>query len=93
MLKAPLLLYRLIDALRLLYLYCSLMDSFKEIFFSVLGSPELNAVFQMRPHWGRVEGEDRLPQPAGHALFKQLCAVHSHLPGCTGRQTNSTTES
>ena len=24
---------------------------------------------QMWPHLGRVEGEDHLPQPAGHALF------------------------
>ncbi|XP_048796179.1 uncharacterized protein LOC125691181 isoform X2 [Lagopus muta] len=34
----------------------------------VLGSPELDAVLQVRPQQGRAEGEDRLPRPAGHAL-------------------------
>ena len=35
----------------------------------VLWSSELDTVLQLRPHEGRVEWEDHLPCPAGHALF------------------------
>ncbi|XP_052520385.1 uncharacterized protein LOC128071565 isoform X3 [Tympanuchus pallidicinctus] len=46
------------------------LDSFQEIpVFFLLGSPELDAVLQMRPYQDVVEGEDHLPRPAGHALF------------------------
>jgi len=45
-----------------------LLDSLQKFFvlFIELGSPELDAVLQMWPHQGRVEGEDHLP---GHILF------------------------
>ncbi|PKU35560.1 hypothetical protein llap_14136 [Limosa lapponica baueri] len=31
-----------------------------------LGSPELDAVFQLWPHQFRVKGENDLPRPTGH---------------------------
>ncbi|KAK4812466.1 LOW QUALITY PROTEIN: hypothetical protein QYF61_026459 [Mycteria americana] len=35
----------------------------------VLRDPELDTVLQVGSHQSRVEGQDRLPQPAGHAAF------------------------
>ncbi|PKU42021.1 hypothetical protein llap_7679 [Limosa lapponica baueri] len=35
----------------------------------ILGAPELDAVLQMESHQSGVEGENHLPQPAGHASF------------------------
>lgn len=32
----------------------------------LLRTPYLNAMFQVRPHQHRVEGQDHLPHPAGH---------------------------
>ncbi|KAK4824005.1 hypothetical protein QYF61_009219 [Mycteria americana] len=37
--------------------------------FPVLRSPELDAVLQVGSHQSRVEGQNPLPQPAGHAAF------------------------
>ncbi|KAK4806146.1 hypothetical protein QYF61_001069 [Mycteria americana] len=37
--------------------------------FLVLGTPELDAVLQVGSHERGVEGENRLPRPAGHASF------------------------
>ncbi|KAK4825592.1 hypothetical protein QYF61_000681 [Mycteria americana] len=37
--------------------------------FPVLRTPELDAVLQVESHQGRVEGQNRLPRPAGHASF------------------------
>ncbi|KAK4826362.1 hypothetical protein QYF61_007956, partial [Mycteria americana] len=35
----------------------------------VVGGPKLNTVFEVRPHQCRVQGHDRFPSPAGHAIF------------------------
>ncbi|KAK4828130.1 hypothetical protein QYF61_023928 [Mycteria americana] len=35
----------------------------------VVRSPELNTVFEVRPHQGRVQGHDHFPSPAGHTIF------------------------
>ncbi|KAK4814100.1 hypothetical protein QYF61_008195 [Mycteria americana] len=35
----------------------------------VLRAPELDAVLQVRSHQSRVEGQNHLPRPAGHASF------------------------
>jgi len=35
----------------------------------VLRTSQLDAVLQVRPHQHRVEGQDHLPHPAGHASF------------------------
>ena len=35
----------------------------------MLGAPELNAILQVGSHKSRVEGENHLPQPAGHTSF------------------------
>ncbi|KAK4819021.1 hypothetical protein QYF61_024137 [Mycteria americana] len=37
--------------------------------FPVLRTPELDAVLQVGSHQSRVEGQNHLPQPAGHASF------------------------
>ncbi|KAK4827937.1 hypothetical protein QYF61_022552 [Mycteria americana] len=37
--------------------------------FPVLRTPELDAVLQVGSHQSRVEGQNRLPRPAGHASF------------------------
>ncbi|KAK4811013.1 LOW QUALITY PROTEIN: hypothetical protein QYF61_015717 [Mycteria americana] len=37
--------------------------------FPVLRAPELDAVLQVRSHQSRVEWQNHLPQPAGHASF------------------------
>jgi len=34
--------------------------------FPVLGPPHLDAVLQVGPHRGRIEGDNHLPVPAGH---------------------------
>ena len=36
---------------------------------TVLNTPHLDSVLQVRPHQHRVEGQNHLPQPAGHASF------------------------
>ena len=40
------------------------------------GSPELDMVLQMWPHWGRVDKKDHAPQTAGHPPFNV-----THWPG------------
>ena len=47
----------------------------------VLGSPELDTVFQMWPHKGRVEGDSFLPLPAGHPSVDASQDTVG-LPGC-----------
>ncbi|KAK4830883.1 hypothetical protein QYF61_013812 [Mycteria americana] len=37
--------------------------------FPVLRTPELDAVLQVGSHQSRVEGQNHLPRPAGHASF------------------------
>ena len=37
--------------------------------FPVLRAPELDAGLQVRSHQSRVEGQNHLPQPAGHTVF------------------------
>ncbi|KAK4829041.1 hypothetical protein QYF61_001846 [Mycteria americana] len=37
--------------------------------FPVLRAPELDAVLQVGSHQSRVEGQNHLPRPAGHAAF------------------------
>ncbi|NWI29449.1 DIA1 protein, partial [Sula dactylatra] len=51
------------------HLGSSSLDLLKQFPVLKLGSPELDAVLQMWPYWGGIEGEDNLPQPAGHTLF------------------------
>ena len=49
----------------------------------VVSTSHLDTVLQVRPHQRRVEGQDHLPQPAGHASFE---AVHDTVGflGCKG---------
>jgi len=43
------------------------LDSLQQLLiFLELGSPALDTALQMGPHQGSVEGEENLPQPAGH---------------------------
>jgi len=49
--------------------------------FLVLGTPGLDAVLQMVPHEGRIEGNDPLPLPAGHYTFDAAQEVVGFL-GC-----------
>jgi len=45
------------------------MDFLYRITCLELGSPELNPVFQMCPHHGRVEEEKNILSSAGYVLF------------------------
>ena len=43
------------------------LDLFEQVhFLLILGAPELNAVLQVGSHKSRVDGQNHLPQPAGH---------------------------
>ena len=48
--------------------------------FPVLGAPEVDAGLQVRSHLSRLEGQNLLPRPAGHAAFDaaQETAIHLH---------------
>jgi len=50
---------------------CSpLLDTLQQLLiFLEVGSPELDTVLQMGPHYGSVEGKENLPGPAGHTLL------------------------
>jgi len=44
------------------------LDALQQVHVSpVLRAPHLDTVLQVRPHQRRVEGQDHLPRPAGHA--------------------------
>ncbi|KAK4822675.1 hypothetical protein QYF61_019042 [Mycteria americana] len=46
------------------------LDSLQQVHvLLMLGTPEPNAVLQVGSHESRVEGENHLPRPAGHASF------------------------
>ena len=48
----------------------TLLDSFQQVHaLVILGDLELNAIFQMGSHKSRVEGNNHLPQLAGHASY------------------------
>jgi len=53
------------------------LDALQQVYVSpVLRTPHLDAVLQVSPHQHRVEGQDHLPPPAGHASFdavQDLC--------------------
>ncbi|KAK4815962.1 hypothetical protein QYF61_010456 [Mycteria americana] len=51
-------------------LRCPSLDTLQHLNVSlVVGGPKLNTVFEVWPHQCRVQGHDRFPSPAGHAIF------------------------
>ncbi|KAK4825882.1 hypothetical protein QYF61_003156 [Mycteria americana] len=58
------------------------LDPFQQLHvFHVLRTPELDAVLQVESHQSRVEGQNHLPRPAGHASFDADQDTVG-LPGC-----------
>ncbi|KAK4820115.1 hypothetical protein QYF61_020347, partial [Mycteria americana] len=48
---------------------CPSLDTLQPLNVSlVVGGPELNTGFEVRPHQCRVQGHDHFPSPAGHAI-------------------------
>jgi len=46
------------------------LDALQQVYGSpVLRTPHLDTLLQVRPHQSRVEGQDHLSPPAGHASF------------------------
>ena len=60
------------------------LDTLQQFYVSpLLRTPHLDAVLQVKTHQDRVEGQDHLPQRAGHG---SLDAVHNTVGflGCEG---------
>ncbi|KAK4815341.1 hypothetical protein QYF61_000173 [Mycteria americana] len=66
-LPQPLLIRLLLQTLH--QLRCPSLDTLQPLNVSlVVRGPKLNTVFEVRPHQCRVQGHDRFPSPAGHAI-------------------------
>ncbi|KAK4810067.1 hypothetical protein QYF61_007889 [Mycteria americana] len=67
-LPQPLLIRLLLQTLH--QLCCPSLDTLQHLNVPlVVGGPKLNTGFKVRPHQCRVQGHDRFPSPAGHAIF------------------------
>ncbi|KAK4832495.1 hypothetical protein QYF61_023542 [Mycteria americana] len=64
-------------------LRCPSLDTLQHLNVSlVVGGPKLNTGFEVQPHRCRVQGHDRFPSPAGHAIFdtrQDAIGVLGHL--------------